>query len=81
MKAKEMFERLGFLYQDREYGFSYDAYDSETGWLRFVFFNLAKKEYEIHRVNIYFNCETKYSKHAKLDLAIDQQIKELGWIK
>lgn len=79
MSAKEMFEKLGFFYNKQDYGFSYDAYDSETGWLRFVSFDLVKKEYEIHRVNIYFDYETKYTKHTKLDIAIKKQIEELRW--
>lgn len=79
MTAKEMFEKLGFYYEERAYGFSYDAYDSESGWLRFVAFDIKSKTVEIHRVNIYWNYETKYTKHTHLDKAISQQINELGW--
>lgn len=53
MTAKEMFEKLGFYYEERAYGFSYDAYDSESGWLRFVAFDIENKTVEIHRINIY----------------------------
>lgn len=81
MEAKKMFEKLGFYYQKKDYGFSYDAYDTETGWLRFVYFDLNKKEYEIHRINIYWDYEAKYTKHTLLDKAIIQQCKELGWIE
>ena len=70
MTAKEMFEKLGFYYEERAYGFSYDAYDSESGWLRFVAFDIKNKTVEIHRVNIYWNYETKYTKHTRLDKAI-----------
>lgn len=79
--AKEMFEDLEFYYNKQDYGFSYDAYNSETGWLRIVSFDLNKKEYKIHRVNIYWDYETKYTKHSKLDLAIKKQKQELGWEK
>lgn len=81
MTAKEMFEKLGFYYEEREYGFSYDAYDSETGWLRFVAFDIKNKTVEIHRINIYWNYETKYTKHTHLDKAINKQVEELGWNK
>ena len=79
MTAKEMFEKLGFYYNKTDYGFSYDAYDTETGWLRFVAFDIEKQKYEIHRINIYCDYETKYTKHTHLDKAINQQCKELGW--
>lgn len=81
MIAKEMFEKLGFYYEERAYGFSYDAYDSENGWLRFVAFDIENKTVEIHRINIYWNYETKYTKHTRLDKAINKQIEELGWNK
>lgn len=80
MSAKEMFEKLGFYYDNMIYGFSYDAYDTETGWLRFVSFDLINKKYEIHRINIYSGKEIKYAKHTHLDKAINKQIEELGWL-
>lgn len=77
--ARELFGELGFYYEERDYGFSYDAYDSETGWLRFVAFDIKNKTAEIHRINIYWNYENKYTKHTHLDKAINKQIEELGW--
>lgn len=80
MSAKEMFEKLGFMSKlNNENVLSYDAYDTESGWLRTVMFNLKNKTYEIHRINIYFDIETKYTKHKHLNKAINKQIEELGW--
>lgn len=88
MEAKEMsivdkeFNRLGFYKtNDEKDWFSYDAYDTESGWLRTVIFDLKNKKVEIHRVNIYSNTETKYTKHAHLDSAIFQKKRELGWFE
>lgn len=79
MSAKDMFNKLNFFYNQHDDGFSYDAYDSESGWLRYVYFDTKNQNIEIHRINIYWDYETKYSKHTKLDLAIAKQIEELGW--
>lgn len=80
MSAKEMFEKLGFMSQlNNEHSLSYDAYDTESGWLRTVIFDLKNKTYEIHRTNIYFDIETKYTKHKYLNKAINKQVEELHW--
>jgi len=75
MKAKEMFEKLGYKdyhKMDNEIVFNYN-WNEEPEEYRYISFNLITKKIELSdwRKDFYLNMKELQ--------AINQQVKELGW--
>ena len=68
MTALEMFKELGFKYKSYRSDF---AYENDMGnKIKFIYFNLSTHMY----------CTNVYHVEMKLQKAINQQLKELGWL-
>lgn len=68
MTAQEMFEELGFKYKSYRSDFAYE--NDMDNKRRFIYFNLST----------YMYCTNVYHVEIKFQKAINQQLKELGWL-